>query len=214
MDVTVDVGGRDVGAVSDDIRAGLDRMDFPLEYHAELLGDYGDEQRAQGRLLTFAIAAAIGIFLLLQAAFGSWRAVIISFVMLPASLAGGAIAAWIDEGPMTLATVAGLLAVLAIALRNDITLIEGFRRLRTAEGVPFGPDLVARGARVREVVTTVGTALVTALLVAPALVPGVVPGLEVLHPMIIVILGGLVTSTAVNLLVLPAVPAVRSTPGA
>ena len=90
VDVTVDVGGRDVGAVSDDIRAGLDRMDFPLEYHAELLGDYGDEQRAQGRLLTFAIAAAIGIFLLLQAAFGSWRTAIISFVMLPASLAEAA----------------------------------------------------------------------------------------------------------------------------
>ena len=130
VDVKANVGGRDAGAVASNVRERLDGVDFALEYHAELLGDYNHQQDSQRRLLGFAIAAAIGIFLLLQAAFGSWRLAILVFLLLPVALAGGAVAAWIDGDVVTLATVAGLLAVLAIAVRSSVTLVQRLQLLR------------------------------------------------------------------------------------
>lgn len=203
VDVSANVRGRDVSAVASDLRRSLDRVDFPLEYHAEVLGDYSHQQAARGRLQLFAIAAAVGIFLLLQAAFASWRLAILSFLMLPVAVAGGAVAAWIDGGPMTLATVAGLLSVLAFALRSNIMLVDRFRRLRADDRVPFGPDLVARGTQ-EQVVPTLTAALTTAGLLVTAIVIGESAGLELVHPIAVVMLGGLVTSTLVTLFVLPA----------
>ena len=99
-------------------------VSFPLEYHAEVLGDYDDQKAAEWRLTLFALAAAVGIFLLLQAAHGSWSFAGMGFLCLLASLVGGVLAAWIDGGNVTLATVAGLLAVLAVALRHQLMLVE------------------------------------------------------------------------------------------
>ena len=93
LDVTAAVQGRDLGAVAADIDSRLKQMQFPLEYHAEVLGDYAGQQAAQLRLLALAIAAAIGIFFLLQAAYGSWRLALLSFLTLPAALVGGLLAA-------------------------------------------------------------------------------------------------------------------------
>ena len=203
VDVTADVSGRDLGKVTTNVQDRLERVDFPLEYHAELLGDYSDQQGAQRRLLGFVVAAAIGIFLLLQAAFGSWRLAVMAFLMLPVAMAGGALAGWIDGGPMTLATVAGLLAVLAIALRSNVVLVDRFRKLRADAGVPFGADLLARGTR-EGLAPTVTTALATAIVLVPALVFGDIAGEEIVRPMAVVMLGGLVTSTLVSLFILPA----------
>ena len=209
VDVTADVSGRAVGEVAADLRSSLDAVDFPLEYHAELVGDYSDQQAAQNRLMGFGIAAAIGVFLLLQAAFGSWRLAAIVFVLLPVALAGGLLAAWIDGGPWTLATAAGSLGVLAFALRSLVSLMGRYQRLR-ADGVPFGPDVVDRGTR-DHVTPLVVAALGSAVVLLPAVVSGGVAGLEVLHPMAVVLIGGLLTSTLTALFLAPvAVPAVRS----
>ena len=202
VDVTADVRGRDVQAVSSELRGRLDKVAFPFEYHAELLKDYGSQQNAQRRLFGFVLAAIVALFLFLQAAFGSWRLAIIGFAMVPLSLVGGVVAARFYGGPMTLATIAGLLAELTLGVRNTIMLVDRIQRLRRS-GEPFGPDVVARGASER-----LGSTLVSAAVIAVALVPAVVlgtgPGRELIHPMAAVMLGGLASVLAVNMFVLPA----------
>jgi Cu/Ag efflux pump CusA len=92
--------------------------------------------------------------------------------------------------------------VLGIAARNGIMLISHFRHLEREEGVAFGPALVLRGATER-VTPIVMTALATGLALVPLALGGDLPGEEIEHPMAVVILGGLVTSTALNLLLAP-----------
>jgi Cu/Ag efflux pump CusA len=188
--------------VTSDLRDKLGQVQFPLEYHATVLSDYTDQQNAQRRVFGFVIAAAVGIFLLLQAAFGSWRLAIITFLTLPIAAAGGVIAAWLDHGPMTVAFVAGMLAVFAVAVRNAILLMSHYQQLRR-QGEPFGLQTALRGAqeRMEPIVITVVT---TALALSPAIFFGDIAGQEIVHPMAVVILGGLVTSTLVSLFVLPA----------
>ena len=93
VDVVAEVQGRDLGAVAADITSRLQQVQFPLEYHARVLGEYAAPQAARTRLLVFVIAAAIGVFFLLQAAFGSWRLAALSCLTLPAALVGGLLAA-------------------------------------------------------------------------------------------------------------------------
>ncbi len=202
IDVGADVRGRSVGAVAHDLRNQLEHVQLPLEYHATILSDYADLQNAQRRVFGFAIAAAIGIFLLLQAAFGSWRLAIMTFLTLPIAVAGGVVAAWLDHGPITVAFVAGMLAVFAVAVRNAMMLVSHYQRLRR-EGVLFGPATALLGARER-MAPTVITALTTAAAVSPAIFFGDIAGQEIVHPMAVVILGGLITSSLVNLFILPA----------
>ena len=194
-------------SVTSNVRDRLERVDFPLEYHAELLGDYSDQQDAQRRLLGFAIAAAIGIFLLLQAAFGSWRLAIITFVI-AAGRAGRrrAVAAWIDGGPMTLATVAGLLAVLALAAAQRR---HAARPLSRACGHDDGVAFRSRARSPRRPASpwarSVMTAVTTAIVLLPVIVFGDIAGQELDRSRWpVVIVGGLVTSTLVSLFVLPA----------
>lgn len=201
VDVTANVKSRSVGAVAREVRRALVKVPMPVEYHAELLADYSREQNAQRRVAGFAIAAAIGVFLLLQAAFNSWRLAALALATIVLSLVGGLVAAWIYGGPMTLATIAGLLAVLALAIRGSVTLVDEYLTLRR-EGAPLDVELVQLGARQR-LAPTLTTAVVTALVLLPALVLGDVAGQEILHPMVAVIMGGLVTSVVMSLLVLP-----------
>jgi Cu/Ag efflux pump CusA len=203
VDVTADVHGRSVGAVARSVRDQLRARAFPLEFHAEVLGDYASQQHAQQRVVELAIAAAVGVFLLLQAAFRSWRLALIAFITLPIALGGGLLAAGMDDGPMTLATVAGLLAVLALAVRNAIRLMGRIHYLRTEEAVAFGPELAARAARDRLGPVLV-TALTTALFLLPAVAWGEISGQELVHPLAVVVLGGLVSSALVALFLLPA----------
>jgi Cu/Ag efflux pump CusA len=203
VDVTASVHGRNVGKVADRVTEQLKAVDYPVEYHAELLSDYSHEHGAQRRMLGFALAAAVGIFLLLQAAFRSWRIGSMAFASLVVALTGGVLAAWIDGGPATLATVAGLLAVLGLTLRQSVALLDRYRRLRTEEGLPLGVDLVARGSRERVTPIVISTVAVVAALL-PVIVFGSIAGQEILHPMAVIVVGGLITSAVANLFVLPA----------
>jgi CzcA family heavy metal efflux pump len=203
LDVGLSVRGRDLGAVARDVEQRLQVVNFPLEYHPELLGEYVERQAAEQRLQGFALAAVIGIFLLLQAAFGSWRLAILSFVTLPSALAGGVLAAYLSGGIISLGSLVGFLAVLGIAARNGIMLINHYQHLEEQEGEAFGPALVLRGARER-LSPILMTTLATGLAVVPLVVAGNLPGHEIEHPMAVVILGGLVTSTLLNLFIMPA----------
>jgi CzcA family heavy metal efflux pump len=202
IDVSLNVRGRDPGAVLNDVKQRLQGINFPLEYHSRVLGVYEDQQATQGRLLSFEIAAAIGIILLLQAAFGSWRLAALAFFSLPFAIAGGVLAAFATSNIISFASLAGLLAVFGIAVRNSIMLIKHYQHLERSEGMPFGPNLVLRGTQER-FAPILMTALAVGLALMPLVIFGSIPGQEIAHPLAFVILGGLVTSTVLNLFIIP-----------
>jgi Cu/Ag efflux pump CusA len=202
IDVGLNVRGRDLGAVVSDVNARLQGIKFPLEYHAEVLGEYQERQAAQQRLLLFGIASAIVVFLLLQTSFGSWRLAALAFFTLPSALVGGVLAAFAAGGVISLGSLVGFFTVFGIAARNGIMLINHYQHLEGNEGEPFGPGLVLRGAQER-LAPILMTALAAGLALVPLAISGDIPGQEIEYPMAIVILGGLVTSTVLNLFIVP-----------
>ncbi len=202
IDVGANVEGRDLAAVVKDVETAVKDVEFPAEYHAEVLGESTELNAAQDRLGLFGIGAAIAIFLLLQAAFGSIRLAVLTFLLLPMALVGGVLAVWLGDGILSLGSLVGFLTVFGIAARNGILMISHFQHLEQKEGMPFGRELVMRGAKER-LAPILMTACATGLALVPLAVAGSIPGHEIEHPMAIVILGGLITSTLLNLFVLP-----------
>jgi Cu/Ag efflux pump CusA len=203
VDVVAGVAGRDVGAVADDVEVALEQIEFPLEHHATVLGGFQEDAAARSRVIAVAVAVLIGIFLLLQAAFSSWRLALIAFLALPMALTGGALAALIDGGEITLGSVAGFVAVLGLSARIVVVLMRHYQQLQR-EGEPFGAELVIRGTRDR-LVPILTTVIASAAVLIPFVVNAGSAGFELVGPMSIVILGGLVTTTLLGLVVLPAI---------
>jgi CzcA family heavy metal efflux pump len=202
IDVGMNVRGRDLGSVVADVRDRLQDVKMPHEYHTELVGEFAEREAAQGRLLSFGLAAAIGIFLLLQTCIGSWRVAAFSFLTLPLALVGGLLAAFAAGGVISLGSLVGFLTVFGIAARNGILLINHYQHLEREEGEKFGPELVLRGSRER-LAPILMTALATGLALVPLVISGEIPGAEIEYPMALVILGGLATSTLLNLFLVP-----------
>jgi CzcA family heavy metal efflux pump len=202
MDVRADVEGRDLGSVATDVEAALAKVQLPLGYHAELQGEWQERQAAGKGLLLLSIVAAIGILFLLETSFKSWRLGILSFLTLPSALVGGVLAAYLGDGVLSLGALVGFLTILGIAARNGIMMINHFQHLEREEGETFGPGLVLRGARER-LLPILMTTLACALALVPLVIAGTIPGHEIEHPLAVVVLGGLVTSTLVNLFVVP-----------
>ena len=202
IDVGMNVHGRDLSAVVDDVNNRLARLSFPHEYHAEVIGEYAERQAAASRLFGFGIAAAIGILLLLQTCLGSWRVAAFSFLTLPLALVGGLLAAFAAGGLISLGSLVGFLTVFGIAARNGILLIHHYQHLEAREGEQFGSELVLRGSRER-LAPILMTALATGLALVPLVISGEIPGAEIEYPMALVILGGLATSTLLNLFLVP-----------
>ena len=202
IDVGANVDGRDLGSVVEEVEARLADVDFPREYHAEVLGESTELEAAKQNLLIYGLAAAVAILLLLQASFRSFRLAVLLFLTLPMALVGGVLAVWLGDGVLSLGSLVGFLTVFGIAARNGILMIGHFQHLESEEGETFGPELVLRGARER-LAPILMTALATGLALVPLAIAGSIPGHEIQHPMAIVILGGLFTSTLLNLFVLP-----------
>ena len=202
IDVAAGVSGRDLGSVAREVESRLAGVKFPTEYHAEVFGEYKERQAAQKRMLVLGIGSAIVILLLLQASFGSWRLATLSFFTLPIALVGGALAAFMFGRTLSLGSLVGFYTVFGIAARNGILMINHFQHLERDEGEIFGPGLVLRGALER-LSPILMTSLATALALVPLVVAGEIPGHEIEYPLAIVILGGLVTSTLLNLFVVP-----------
>lgn len=203
VDVEAGVSGRGVGDVAADLENRLASTSLPLEYHAEVLERSTGQEIGAGRMLAFAIAAAIAVFLLLQAAFRSWRVAALAYLTLPVALVGGVLAALIYGAELSLGSLVGFLALFAIAARNAVTTIVHFQDLEREGGLDFGPELVERGARDR-LAPVLTSASALAVVTLPFLIMGGAPGLEIVGPMAAVILGGLITTTLLALLVLPA----------
>jgi CzcA family heavy metal efflux pump len=202
IDITCNTSGRDLGAVARDVEAGVRALEFPLEYHPEFLGEYAAREASTRRLYALAGLAMLGILLLLYVDFQSIRLTMLVFLTLPFALVGGAFAALLSGGVLSLGSLVGFVTVLGIAARNGIMLVSHFRHLEREEGVPFGPGLVLRGAEER-LAPILMTALATGLALLPLVLNGEQPGQEIEHPLAVVILGGLITSTLLNLFLLP-----------
>jgi Cu/Ag efflux pump CusA len=127
-----------------------------------------------------------------------------AFLALPMALVGGLLAAYLFSGGIiSLGSLVGFFTVLGIVARNGIMLITHCQHLEREEGEPFGPALVLRGAKER-LAPILMTALATGLALVPLVASGEIPGAEIEYPMAIVILGGLVTATFLNLFIIPA----------
>ena len=203
LDVEAEVAGRSLADVTADVEQRLADVKLPLEYHAQVLDQTVSEEINAGQIVGFALAAAIAIFLLMQAALRSWRMAALAFLSLPVALAGGVLGALALGGGISLGVLIGLLAVFGLAARNGIVLIRHFQHLELEEGEEFGRDLVSRGAQERLAPVLASAAAIGAAML-PFLVIGPTAGLEIVHPMAVVILCGLATSSALILFALPA----------
>ena len=202
IDVTANVRGRDLGAAARDVEAKVRALRFERGYHPEFLGEYAARQSSRNRLLALGGLSLLAILVLLHADFGSLRLTGLVAASLPFALIGGVAGALLSGATLSLGSLVGFVTVLGIAARNGIMLVSHYRHLEEQEGVPFGEELVVRGAEER-LVPILMTALATGLALVPIALGGAKPGHEIEHPMAVVILGGLVSSTVLNLFVMP-----------
>jgi Cu/Ag efflux pump CusA len=201
--VTADIAGRDVASFVQQLRARLDR-DAPLPHGVYVeLGGSGSAQRAAAReLLLRSLIAGAGIVLLLWLAFGDARRLLLVLANIPFALVGGVFAVALTGGAMSLGSLVGFVTLFGITTRNAIMLISHYDHLVRVEGERWGPAAAIRGASER-LGPILMTALVTGLGLLPLALGSGDPGREIEGPLAIVILGGLVTSTALSLFVLP-----------
>ncbi|MDQ1483509.1 MAG: hypothetical protein QOF35_1585 [Actinomycetota bacterium] len=214
LDVTADVSGRDLGAVKDEVASRIRAMTFPLEYRAEVAPGSGDSSQPSRATLAYLFAALLAIMLIFQAATSSWRLGALLLLTLPLAGVGGLVAAALASRAGSLGALLGLLAVLGLAIRSNLSLVRRLQNLRAGDisddisddarhDRGDDRDLVLQATR-EQTRPVLLTALTTAAALAPFAVLGSIAGLELLQPMAVVVLGGLVTSTALTLLLLPA----------
>ncbi len=199
----VDGDTDDVLGEVDDVVAATS---FPVEHHAVVLDDADARSSARTRFIFVVFGIALAIFLLLQAAFTSWRLAIATFVTVPVALAGGALAALIDGGTITIGSVVGFIAVLGITIRFTTVTIRRFQHPDPDDlsGDPMAPTRESVVTAVREgALPIVTTVIVGIAVLLPILVAGSRPGSEIVHPLAVVLVGGLITAAMFALVVLP-----------
>ncbi len=201
--VSANVGGRDLRGVVDDIRAGIERgVTLPRGYYVVYGGQFESEQAASRTLLLLGAAVIAGILALLFFSFRSLRNALLIMLNLPFALIGGVIAIYLGSGIVSVASLVGFVTLFGIATRNGIMMISHYDHLRTVEGASF-EEAVHRGSMER-LSPVLMTALCAGLGLVPLVLAGDQPGNELQAPMAVVILGGLVSSTGLNMVVLPA----------
>ncbi len=203
IDVTSNVRGRDLGAVARDIQTQLAGLSFPQGFYAQVMGEYAERQASSNRLTLLGVIAVAAIFLILLADFGSARVATLVFLTLPFALVGAIVAAFLTGGVLSLGSLVGLVTVIGISARNGIMLVSHYRHLELHDGMIFGRDLILRGSEER-LAPILMTALATGLALVPIALGGTRAGYEIEHPLAVVILGGLFTSTLLNLFIVPA----------
>ena len=202
IDITCNVRGRDLGSVAREIEEAVLGIEFDRGYHPEILGEYAARRQARNRLLLLAGLCLFGIVVILYSDFQSSRLALLLVLSLPFALVGAVWSAFLSGGVLSLGSLVGFVTVIGIAARNGIMLVSHYQHLQREEGEPFGPELILRGAEER-LAPILMTALTTALALMPIVIGGNRPGQEIEHPMAVIIVGGLVTSTVLNLLLMP-----------
>ena len=200
--VTCNVAGRDLGRTVADIRERVEgAVALPAGYRVEFGGQFEAQAAAARALLGLGLAAVAGIFLLLVGALRSARDAAIVMINLPLALIGGVAGVALGDGTLSIAALIGFIALFGIATRNGIMLVTRIRRLQTVEGSDVR-TAVMRGAADR-VVPILMTALSTGLALLPVALAAGRPGSEIQAPLALVIVCGLVSSTVLNLFVVP-----------
>ena len=204
--VTADFGGRDLARFDTEVRARIaERVRLSPGNYLVYAGTARAQAEAREDLIVHSVIAGIGIFLLLYVAFNNLRNLAITFLNLPFALIGGVLAVlFAGGGWMSLGSLVGFVTLFGITLRNSIMLVSHYQYLVQVEGLPWGTETALRGAAER-LPSILMTALVTALGLLPLALGTGEPGREIEGPMAIIIVGGLVTSTILNLLILPTI---------
>ncbi|HWV98244.1 MAG TPA: efflux RND transporter permease subunit [Candidatus Acidoferrum sp.] len=207
--VTCGTTGRDVTSFVDEARRQVaSKVNFPAGSYAVFSGAAEAKAQAQRELLLHSAIAAVGILLLLSVVFHNWRNLLLVLVNVPFALVGGVLAVWLTsvlqhgESSLTIGSLVGFVTLFGITTRNSIMMISHFEHLVESEGMAWGSEAVLRGASER-LMPILMTATVTGLGLLPLALGSGEAGREIEGPMAIVILGGLITSTTLNLLVLP-----------
>jgi len=200
--VTCNVAGRALDSFVADVQRKVAAIHLPAGAYVEFGGAAEARAHAVSQMLLDSIIAAVIIFILLYLAFGNLRNLTLVLINVPFALVGGVLAAWIGGGYLSLGSIVGFVTLFGITMRNSIMMISHFEHLVTREGATWGRDAALRGASER-LIPILMTAAVTALGVLPLALGAETPGREIEGPMAIIILGGLITSTVLNLLVLP-----------
>jgi len=208
--VTCAPRGRDVTSFVEEAKQQVAaKVNFPAGTYAAFSGAAQAEEKAQRELLLHSAIAAAGILILLSVAFHSWRNLLLVLANVPFALVGGVLAVWATtrfgeagEGGLTIGSLVGFVTLFGITTRNSIMMLSHFEHLVNLEGMTWGPEAVMRGASER-LMPILKTATVTSLGLLPLALGAGEAGREIEGPMAIVILGGLITSTLLNLLVLP-----------
>ncbi len=180
----------------------LTRIDFPQGYVPEFTGAAIEQSRSRAELILHALLASAGVLLLVYIAVGSWRHTLITLVNLPFALMGGIAAVWIGGGIVSVGSMVGFVTLFGITVRNAIMLIAHYQRLVVVEALPWNASTAIQGASER-LPAVLMTAIVTALAMLPVAWGSDNPGREIMGPMAAIIIGGLVSSTALTLLLLP-----------
>jgi Cu/Ag efflux pump CusA len=207
--VTCATEGRDVASFTEEAKRRVaSEIQLPFGTKAVFGGAAEAEEKAQNQLFLHSAIAAVGIILLLTIVLHNWRNLTLVLANIPFALVGGVLAVWLtsvfepSEGSLTIGALVGFVTLFGITTRNSIMLISHYEHLVNVEGMVWGPEAALRGASER-LMPILMTAVVTALGLLPLALGSGEAGREIEGPMAIVILGGLITSTLLNLLVLP-----------
>ena len=193
LDVTAKRSGRRTGAVMTDINHVLSDISYPMDYHSVVLGQGIDDNQSSTLRVVVAtlIALVIGV-LLMQAAFGSWHLAVVMYAAMPFALSGGVLAVLFVGAPLSIGMLCGFYALYMLTARQSMSLISNFQRLEANETEEVGPSLVIRGTL--QMLSPILTSLVSvALVVAPVIYMGGLPGFQILYPMALIVLGGLIS---------------------
>ncbi|RRQ22889.1 efflux RND transporter permease subunit [Thiohalobacter thiocyanaticus] len=196
------IGDADQDRVLRQVREAVSGLELPPGYYADLEGRFVSQESGRQRLL---LLTCISFLLILAVLYNRYRSFALSamvMVNIPFCLTGGIIALWVSGNSLSLASLVGFITLAGISTRNGILKISHYINLHFIEGMAFGRELVIRGSLER-LAPVLMTALVSALALIPLLISGDAPGKEILHPVAVVICGGLISSTLLDTVFTP-----------
>lgn len=218
--VSANVAGRDLGSTVADMQRATSSIELPTDYTIAFEGQFQSQQEATRLIGLLGAFTLVAMFLLLHSHFRSGAIVAQILLNIPLAFAGGLVLTWLLVGTVSIATLVGLITLAGIASRNTIMMISHYLHLMQHEGEQFDEAMIVRGSLERLVPVTM-TALTAGLALIPLVLAAGEPGKEILYPVAVVILGGLISSTLLDMAVTPAVffrfgraAAERALPGA
>ena len=204
IDIVANTKNRDLGSVAAEVETIVSAMNFPSGYYPQFLGEFTAQKAANQKLIGYSALMLLAIVIIVFIDFKSYRHTGIFLVTLPFALIGGVVGVFLSGGTLSLGSIVGFIAVLGIAARNGILLISHYRHLMLNEGFQHGVDLIKRGSQER-LEPILMTALAASLALLPIIIKGPISGYEIEFPLAVVVVSGLITSTVLNLILLPSI---------